>query len=240
MDKLNKKTIQVSRDLRYTYYTSPAKEGRLTLFLVHGWPDTAELWNGLVTDYLLPDGYGVIAIDCLGYGGTDKPTDYKLYDFQKMIGDFVEILDKESVDKVISVGHDWGALPAQRLYNFHPERVLGVITVSVAYFPPGPPFDLDQNLEATKQLFGYGTYWYWKLFTADDGPNILNDHIESLFDAAHGIPESWMQTFCEPDGMRNFLLEDRRQEVESYVTDEFRKNWVDRLKRDKFDAPQCW
>jgi soluble epoxide hydrolase / lipid-phosphate phosphatase len=240
MDKLQKKTIQVSRGLTYAYYTHPAKDGRPTLFLAHGWPDTADLWSGLIGDYLLPNGYGIVAIDCLGYGGTDKPTDYTMYDFQKMTGDVIEILDKESLDRVVSTGHDWGCALAQRMYNFHPDRVIGVITLSVAYIPPGGPFDLDQVIEATQQAFSYGTYWYWKFFTADDGAEIMNKNVESVFDVAHGLPESWLDTFCKEDGMRNFVSGGKRQEVESYVTDDFRKEWVDRLKRDKFDGPQCW
>lgn len=256
MEKIDKKTIKVSRNLTYTYYTSPAKDGQPTLLLVHGWPDTAELWNAFTTDYLVPNGYGVVALDCLGYGGTDKPTDYHEYDFQKMTGDIIEILDKESIDKVVSLGHDWGSALAQRVYNFHPDRVIGVVAVNVAYIPPGP-FDLDTVLEATQQAFGYGTltqtqprpsltkyrygvYWYWKFFTADDGAPTMNKNVDSVFDVAHGIPETWLDTFCKPDGMRNFVSEGRRQEVESYVTDDFRSNLVERLKRDGFDAPQCW
>ena len=104
MDKLDNKTIKVSRGLSYNYYTSPAKHSQPTLFLAHGWPDTAALWSGLVADYLLPNGYGIVAIDCLGYGGTDKPTDYTAYDLQKMSADVIEILDKESVDKIVSTG----------------------------------------------------------------------------------------------------------------------------------------
>ena len=239
MDRLDNKTIKVSRGFTYNYYTSPAKDGRPTLFLAHGWPDTAALWDGLVADYLLPNNYGIVAIDCLGYGGTDKPTDYTAYDFQKMTADVIEILDKESIDKIVSTGHDWGCALAQRMYNFHPNRVIGIISVSVAYVVPGP-FDLDKTLEATQQALGYGNYWYWKFFTAEDGAPKMNENVDSVFDAAHGVPETWLDTFCTEDGMRNFISQGKRQEVESYVTDNFRSEWVQRLKRDKFDGPQCW
>ena len=40
--------------------------------------------------------------------------------------------------------------------------------------------------------------------------------------------------------MRNYLEEDRRQETEPYVTEELKNDFVERLSRDKFDAPQCW
>jgi pimeloyl-ACP methyl ester carboxylesterase len=239
MDQLANKTIKVSRGYTYNYYTSAPKDNRPTLFLSHGWPDTAELWSDLVTKYLVPNGYGIVAIDCLGYGGTDKPTDYHVYDFQKMCADVIEILDKEGVGKFVSTGHDWGCALAQRLYNFHPERVLGVISVSVPYLAPAA-FDLDQTLELTQQVLGYGIYWYWKFFTADDGARILNENVESIFTVAHGLPESWMYTFCTEGGMREFVSAGKTQEVESYVTEDYKKKWIERLRRDGFDAPQCW
>ena len=197
MDALEKKTIKVSRGFTYTYYTSPARSSLPTLILFHGWPDTAELWEGVITNYLKPAGYGIVALDCLGYGGTSKPTDYKDYNFQHMSKDAIDILDHEKLGKVISLGHDWGCGSAQRLYNFHADRVTGLVMLNVAYIPPSPePFNLDRTIEATTQFFGYGTYvssfsrppnitnppqWYWKLFASDDGWKLMDEHRESLF-----------------------------------------------------------
>jgi soluble epoxide hydrolase / lipid-phosphate phosphatase len=60
---------------------------------------------------------------------------------------------------VISLGHDWGCGSAQRLYNFHADRILGLVMLNVAYIPPTPePFDLDKVIEITTQFFGYGTH----------------------------------------------------------------------------------
>lgn len=240
MNHLAKKTIEVSRGYTYTYYTSPAKDGKLTVLLVHGWPDSAEQWGEVIEDYLVPEGYGVVAIDCLGYAGTSKPTDYNVYNFKDMSKDVIDILDAEKIDKVISLGHDWGCGLSQRVYNFYPERTLGVVFVNVSYIIPGQPFDVDAINELTKQIFGKSTYHYWKLFAGDDGPEILHAHIESMWCVAHGKPETWLDTLCEPDGVRNFLLEDRRQPTEPYATEERKKAWIERMKRDKFEGPQCW
>ena len=125
MEQLNKKTTKVSRGYTYTYYTSAAKDGKATILLCHGWPDTAEMWEALITDYLVPNGYGVVAIDCLGYGGTDKPTDDKMYNFQYMCKDVIDIMDNESVGKFVSLGHDWGCGLSQRMWAYHPDRTIG-------------------------------------------------------------------------------------------------------------------
>jgi soluble epoxide hydrolase/lipid-phosphate phosphatase len=82
--------------------------------------------------------------------------------------------------------------------------------------------------------------WYWKLFTADTAPALMKDRVESLWTVAHGKPETWLDTLCKPDGVKNFLLEDRRQPVEPYATDEMREKFVSRMRRDGFEGPQQW
>lgn len=169
MDTLTKKTITTKRGFEYTYYVSPAAAGKPTLILHHGFPDQAEEWEDLIVSHLRPAGYGVIAPDLLGYGGTSKPSDPAAYKFGGMTADVVEILDAEKADKVISLGHDWGSRAAQMLWNLHPERVSGLVMVNVPYTGASRgPFDLDAVLAQSQQAFGYGVYWYWKLFTADD------------------------------------------------------------------------
>lgn len=107
MENVVKKTLEVSRGFTYTYYTSPAKGSLPTLLLVHGFPDSTQEWADVARDYLIPNGYGVIAIDCLGYSGTSKPLETEAYNFQLLSQDIKEIVDKEGLEKVVSVGHDW-------------------------------------------------------------------------------------------------------------------------------------
>jgi pimeloyl-ACP methyl ester carboxylesterase len=259
MDALEKKTLKVSRGFSYTYYTSPAQHDLPTVLLCHGWPDSAGLFEGVINNYLKPAGYGVVAPDMLGYGGTSKPTNYQAYNFQHMSQDIVDILDHEGIDKVVSLGHDWGCFFAQRLYNFHADRVIGLVMINVSYHAPSPePFNLDKALELTTKLYGYGTFvsgslgfshrevllttseWYWKLFGSDDGYKLLNSRIESMFTLAHAKPETWLKTLCKADGAKHYLEEDRRQPVEVYATDEMREHFIARMKRDSFEGPQQW
>jgi soluble epoxide hydrolase / lipid-phosphate phosphatase len=107
--------------------------------------------------------------------------------------------------------------------------------MNVSYLIPdgSQPFVLDQVLEQTQGVFGYGIYWYWKLFTAPDGPEILNTHLESFWDGIHGAPETWLDLLCAPDGMRNFVTADKRQPTMPYATEERRQKWIASFK----DAP---
>jgi len=193
----------------------------------------------------------------LGYGGTSKPTNYEAYNFELMTRDIIDILDEEKVGKVISLGHDWGCVFAQRLYNLYADRVSGLVMVNISYHAPSAePFSLDRALEMTTKVFGYGTFvsnylpcveillttfkWYWKLFGSDDGYKLLNSHIESMFTLAHGKPESWLETLCKEDGAKHYLEEDRRQPVEAYATAELREEFIARMQRDGFEGPQQW
>lgn len=42
----------------------------------------------------------------LGYGGTDKPTEPKMYRHNLVCKDIIEILDAEKVEKSVAIGHD--------------------------------------------------------------------------------------------------------------------------------------
>lgn len=240
LSSLNKKTLDVSRGLTYTYYISPAKASKPTIILFHGWPDSAKLWANFITEHLVPNGYGVVALDCLGYAGTSKPTDNEAYAWNLMAADAVEILDAEKLDKVISLGHDWGSAMAQRLYNYHPARVSGLVLVNVAYIPPGGPFDLDAVNAMTKAAFGNGIYEYWHFFTAPDGAQISNQNLESVYTAAHGQPETWLDNWCTPDGMRKWVSEGRTQPTLPYANGEHKADFMERFSKDGLDAPSCW
>lgn len=236
MDSLTKKTLTTKRGFTYTYYVSPAAAGKPTLLLQHGFPDTADQWAHLTTQHLQPAGYGVIVPDMLGYGGTSKPTDPAVYVFRGMTADMVELLDAEGVDRVISLGHDWGAQAASMFYNLHPGRVSGLVTVNVPYMG-APPRPMD--LGATMVQSGI---WYWELFTADDGARLLNAKAGVMFDVFHD-PGAWMSTLCTKGGLKKALetgSEGFGIKRRAYATEEMRSAFVKRIERDGFDAPLCW
>lgn len=242
MDFLNKRTITTSRGFTYTYYTQPAKSGKPTILMLHGWPDHAELWEGLIHDFLQPAGYGVVAPDCLGYDGTDKPIDPEAYNWNGLTGDICEILDKEGVDKVVSMGHDWGSEFSQRFYLFRPERCAGLVNLNVAYHPPSSgPMDLGAAIRPMEERIGYFPFWYWFLFSDPvEGPQLLNGHLESMFTVLHGDPSTWLDLLCKKDGVKDYLKADRRQRVLPYATEATRRSFMARFKRDGFAAPLCW
>lgn len=109
-----------------------------------------------------------------------------------MAGDVVEILDAESLTKVISLGHDWGSALCQRFYNYYPSRVSGLVMTNVAYMLPAGQFDLDKANKAMKAVFGVGILEYWYFFIAKDGAEIMDKNLDSVYSVAFRDPILWL------------------------------------------------
>ncbi|KAJ4316168.1 hypothetical protein N0V94_005586 [Neodidymelliopsis sp. IMI 364377] len=185
----------------------------------------------------------MIIPDMLGYDGTDKPTEPAEYRWDKMTKDITEILDAENAPKVVSIGHDWGSSAASRLYNYYPDRVVGLVNLNVPYMPPmRDTFDLDKFNAMTKEKMGAPVFAYWEVFAAPDGPKLLYDNLERTFRAQHGEGSIMAKLFTTPGTMRDYLINGGYDhELRPYAQDPaFRKTFIDRMTRDGFEGPQCW
>jgi len=109
MDPSLYKTLTVDRGFTYNYYYSPASDSRLTLLFLHGFPASSFDWHRQVSHFKA-QGYGIIAPDLLGAGKTSHPEDYTQFNATRMAGDIINILNKEKVEKVVGVSHDWSVL----------------------------------------------------------------------------------------------------------------------------------
>jgi pimeloyl-ACP methyl ester carboxylesterase len=243
MDAFEKKTLKTSRGYTYTYYTSSGDKTLPTLIFQHGFPDDAATWKD-VAGPLKHLKHPIIVPDMLGYDGTDKPKDPSVYKWDVMTKDLIEILDAENAEKCISIGHDWGSSCASRLYNYHPDRVAGLVNLNVVYnAPPREPFDLDTVNAKLKQAFGYQLMEYWNLFTAPDGPEVLNGDLNRLFNCMHSSGDTMKHFFCEPNAMRDYLTGKTNPEFElpSFAQDAaFKRAFIDRMKRNEFESMLCW
>lgn len=249
MDKVKsvtEKTLSVSRGFTYRYFVSNSSsidKSKPTLLFLHGWPDGARLWQYVVPQ-LEATGLPVLVPDLLGYGGTSKPSDPKHYNYRLQANDIAEILEAEGLDKVIPVGHDWGAYLSSRVTLLWPERCVASIILNVAYIPPMTDHvDLDAMNKQSEEMYGFPRYIYWKLFSAPDAPKIFEEHIESVYHVMHGADDDWIyQMFCVPDAMRNFLLNDKKaNELRPYAKDrEIYEGWKQELSTGGFEGPFNW
>lgn len=102
------------------------------VLLLHGWPDTADLWRHQVPA-LRAEGYRVIAPDLRGFGKSSKPAETEAYVAPRMIGDVIGLLDHLSIERVHLVGHDWGAAISWLTAALVPDRVASVTALSVGH-----------------------------------------------------------------------------------------------------------
>lgn len=139
-----------------------------TILLLHGWPDTARLWDDVAVD-LVAAGYRVAVPDLRGCGRSDKPVDVSSYQVHHLMGDVVGLVNALGAEPVVLVGHDWGAALAWATATLRPDLVRGLVAVSVGHPASFRSAGLEQQLRS----------WYMLLFHFEGlGEKFLrqNDH----------------------------------------------------------------
>jgi soluble epoxide hydrolase/lipid-phosphate phosphatase len=93
----------------YAYiHNPPSYPLKPTLLFLHGFPSTSHDWRHQIS-YFRSKGYGVLAPDLLGNGGSSKPLNVEDYMGSVMANDIVSILDGEgNIGEIVGIAHDWG------------------------------------------------------------------------------------------------------------------------------------
>ena len=99
-----KDILTKSGHIYHTFFSPP--DILPTILFVHGFPSTAYDWRHQVA-FFIAAGYGVIAPDLLGHGGSSKPSQIAHYAPSKITADLIDVIDHCDVDEVVVVGHDW-------------------------------------------------------------------------------------------------------------------------------------
>ncbi len=80
-----------------------------TVVLVHGWPDSHVLWDGVVA--LLADRFRVIRYDNRGVGMSSAPKPVAAYRMERFADDFAAVTGELSPGAPVHVlAHDWGSV----------------------------------------------------------------------------------------------------------------------------------
>jgi pimeloyl-ACP methyl ester carboxylesterase len=122
-------------------HIAEAGQGPLVL-LLHGFPESWYSWRHQLTA-LAEAGYHAVAPDQRGYCATGPPggpgahADIGEYTILHLTGDVIALMDALGEDQAVVAGHDWGAPVAWHTALFRPDRVRGVIGLSVPYRPRG-------------------------------------------------------------------------------------------------------
>ncbi|MBH03101.1 MAG: alpha/beta hydrolase [Xanthomonadales bacterium] len=133
-----------SDGVRLAVYRDGNRRGP-TLVFVHGYPDTAQVWERLIAE--LGGAYDCVRYDVRGAGHSETPTHTSAYRLSCLERDLAAVIDWACPDgeRVHLIGHDWGSIqsweaatdPAMR------DRLASLTSIS------GPCLDhVGQNLRA--------------------------------------------------------------------------------------------
>jgi pimeloyl-ACP methyl ester carboxylesterase len=103
------------------HYVILGKADGEPVILIHGFTlNIHAQWEPVLKE--LAKDYRIIAMDCRGHGGSEKPHDPKQYGLE-MAKDAVRLLDHLRIDKAHIVGYSMGAGITLQIAAHHPERV---------------------------------------------------------------------------------------------------------------------
>ncbi|KAL5338891.1 Alpha/Beta hydrolase protein [Aspergillus crustosus] len=231
-------TLTTSHTYSYAYHP-PTQASLPTILFLHGFPSSCYDWRHQIQCFSR-QGYGVLAPDLLGYGGTDKPAALENYNSKRMAAEIIEILDHERIHKVHAVGHDTGCTLLSRLANYFPHRLLSCTFLHVPYTKPGEHFDLATVNSMTRQFFGFERFGYINFFVNPDAGVIIDQHSDSFITLFYPQdPNLWIEYVGPTGAMEAWLLADRKGPAPEYINEEERKMHQD-IMRDSHSTALKW
>ncbi|KAI0824771.1 alpha/beta-hydrolase [Trametes gibbosa] len=221
MDARSYKDIRTKSGHTYHTFVVPPKDAsKITLLLVHGFPSTAHDWRNQAA-FFIKAGYGVVAPDLLGHGGSDKPTDLQSYAPSKICADLVDLLSQTKAGRAVAVGHDWGSIVTSRLASYYPERFAGFAFLAGGYYPLLAGFDVKTALAFNMQNFKSELFGYWMFLAEDGAKDVVNNHLESVQSIWYASDPTLWKTVLSPAGaLKSWLQADKKAPLAPFITSE--------------------
>lgn len=214
--------------------------------LAHGFPELSYSWRHQLPA-LAAAGWRVVAPDQRGYGGSSRPDAIEAYDVHRLVGDLVALLDELGEERAVLVGHDWGSIVVSHLALLRPERVAGLVNMSVPHLPRGAVPPTTALRAVVGENFFYMLYFQEPgVADADlaaDPAATMRRMLAGLALGSGGLPDpalfaadgrGFVDRLPEPAGLPAWLAP---EELDHYV-DEFRRtgftgglNWYRNLDR---------
>jgi pimeloyl-ACP methyl ester carboxylesterase len=108
-------------------YSTAGNASAPPLLMLHGWASHRAIWQGAMD--ALKDRFYCVAIDLLGFGDSDKPSDAD-YGIDTQGKRILKLADALGLDRFVLVGHSMGGQIALRIAShLAPERVLKLVCV---------------------------------------------------------------------------------------------------------------
>jgi len=106
---------------------------REVLLFVHGNPTWSFYWRNLITHFR--DRYRAVAVDHIGCGLSDKPTE-KQYSFrlEQRVADLTRLIEQLDLQNITLVAHDWGGAIGMGAAEQVPDRIKRLVLLNTAAF----------------------------------------------------------------------------------------------------------
>jgi epoxide hydrolase A/B len=204
--------------------------GAPVVLLAHGFPELAYSWRHQLPA-LADAGFHAVAPDQRGYGRSSRPEAIDDYDIVHLTDDLVGVLDAVGAEKAVVVGHDWGSMVATGMATLHPDRVRGLVNMSVPFLPRAPL----SPVTLFKQVFG-DTFFYILYFQepgvadanlgADPATTMRRmlagvkvregDTLETVGMQSADPDAGFVERLPEPDGLPDWLSQ---EELDFYISE---------------------
>lgn len=176
------------------------ERGRPTLLFLHGFPEAAFVWDGLLEHFAQPanGGYRCVAPNLRGYERSSAPTEVSAYRARHLVQDIAALTDMLTAEAptpgrlALLVAHDWGGALAWAFAAAHPQRLARLAILNaphpvpfqreLAHSPSQQQASAYMNFlaqpEAAARLADNDFARLWPFFTAmaaDSGPHAWLD-----------------------------------------------------------------
>lgn len=116
------------------------------------------------------EGFRCVALDCRGYGASDKPHEPLAYAVERYVEDLITIADDVGAERFGVVGYSWGTAGSWNAVASHPERVAAFVAIG-GWHPNLYSFDLEvmekTRIEPMQQI---GVQGFAEFMKVQEGP----------------------------------------------------------------------
>lgn len=131
-------------------------KGEKVILLVHGVPSSSWLYRKMIPK-LVNKGYRVIAPDMLGFGNSDSPKGYEIYNEKHHAKRILALMNSLNINKWHHVMHDAGGLWTWELLKQAPQKITKLTVLNTLIYPEGfhPPIRMKKGFFAKTAMWMY-------------------------------------------------------------------------------------
>lgn len=125
------------------------------ILLLHGVPTSGWLYRYMIEE--LSKNYRVIVPDMLGFGSSDSPKGYDVYNETNHASRLLELMDSLNIENWTHVMHDAGGLWTWELFFKSPNRIKNLIVLNTIIYEDGfnPPIRFKPGFFAKTAMWSY-------------------------------------------------------------------------------------